>query len=88
MSLYKQIDVWERKDSRTVIRYRCFESLDSGKFSVQSADFYHDGKADASLDGQFVELFMEQDPAERWGEHATIKAAIATHNRDFAQRGS
>jgi hypothetical protein len=88
MSLYKAIDIWERKDSRTAVRYRCFESLDTGKFSVQSADFYHDGKSPAKSDLQFLELFTEQDPAERSGEQGTLKAAIAAHNRDFAEDGS
>jgi len=84
MTLYKTIDVWVRKDNRTVVRYRCFESLDSGRFSVQSADFYRDGKPSANLDNQFVELFTEQDPSKRSGEHASLKAAIDAHNREFA----
>jgi len=84
MTLYRTIDVWERKDSRTVVRYRCLESLESGRFSVQSADYYRDGKSPANLDNQFVELLTEQDPSERSGEHATLKAAIDAHNREFA----
>jgi hypothetical protein len=88
MSLYRAIDVWERKDSHTVVRYRCFESLDTGRYSVQSADFYHEGTPPANSDVQFVELFTEQDPAERSGEHATLKDAIAAHNREFAERGN
>ncbi len=84
MTLYRAIDVWERKNNGTVVRYRCFESLDSGMFSVQSADFYHDGKSPADLDNQFVELLTEQDPSKRSGEHATLKAAIDAHNREFA----
>jgi len=88
MTLYRTIDVWERKDSRTVVRYRCFESLNSGRFSVQSADFYHAGSSPADLHNQFVELFTEQDPAERAGEHATLKAAIDAHNQEFAEGGS
>ena len=88
MSLHKAIDIWERKDSRTAVRYRCFESLDAGKFCVQSADFYHDGKSPAKSDVQFLELLTEQDPAERSGEHGTVKAAIAAHNRSFAEDGS
>lgn len=84
MTLYRTIDVWERKDNGTVVRYRCFESLDSGRFSVQSADFYHDGKSTANLDNQFVELITEQDPSKRSGEHATLKAAIDAHNREFS----
>jgi hypothetical protein len=83
MTLYRAIDVWERKDNGTVVRYRCFESLDSGRFSVQSADFYHDGKS-PGLANQFVELLTEQDPSKRSGEHATLKAAIDAHNRQFA----
>lgn len=85
MSLYKAIDIWERRDSRTAVRYRCFESLDTGKFSVQSADFYHDEKSPTNLDVQFVELFTEQDPAVRSGEHVTLNAAIVAHNREFAE---
>lgn len=83
MSLYRTIDVWERKGGRIVARYRCFESLDTGTFSVQSVDFYHDGKSSANLDGQFLDLLTEQDPAERSGKHATLKAAIAAHKREF-----
>jgi hypothetical protein len=85
MSIYRAIDVWERKDSRTVVRYRCFESLDSGRYCVQSADFYHDDKLSANLDRQFIELFTEQDPAQRSGEHDTLKAAIAAHKREFGE---
>jgi hypothetical protein len=85
MSLYRTIDVWERRDSNTVVRYRCFESVNSGTYTVQSADFYHDGKPQAELDGQFVELFTEQDPAGRSGKHPSLQAAIAAHNREFGE---
>jgi len=88
MTLYRTIDVWERKNSLTVVRYRCLESLDTGRYSVQSADFFHDGKLPAHLDAQFLELFMEQDPAERSGAHATLKTAIDAHNQEFAEHGS
>lgn len=83
--MYRAIEVWVRLKGRTVVRYRCLQSLDSGKYCVQSADFYHDGKNPTELDsdGQFIELFTEQDPAERAGEHDTLEAAIAAHNRDF-----
>ena len=85
MSIYKAIDVWERKDGRTVVRYRCLESLDTGKYCVQSADFYHDSKKSSELDRQFIELFTEQDPAQRSGEHTTLQSAIAAHKREFRQ---
>lgn len=70
---------------RTVARYRCLESLDTGKYSVQSADFYHDGKESRELEDQFIELLTEQDPAERSGEYDTLEAAIAAHKRDFGK---
>lgn len=76
MTLYRTIDVWERKDNGTLVRYRCFESIDSGRFSVQSADFYHDGKVTANLENQFVELLTEQDPSKRSGEHPTLVAFL------------
>ena len=66
-----------------MVRYRCFESLSSGKFCVQSADFYHDGKLTANLDTQCIELLMEQEPARRSGEYETLKEAIAAHQRTF-----
>ena len=83
MSIYRSIDVWERKDGQTVVRYRCFESLDTGKYSVQSADYYHDGKKPRGLADKFIELLTEQDPAKRSGQHDTLEAAIAAHKREF-----
>ena len=85
MSIYKAIDVWERKDAQTVVRYRCFESLDTGRYCIQSADFYHHGKPPVRLGNQFIELFAEQDPTQRSGEHETLQAAIAAHKREFGE---
>ena len=85
MNTYRAIDVWERKDGRTVVLYRCFESLNSGRYCVQSADFYYDGKLSANLDSEFIELLTEQDPAQRSGEYDSLKAAIAAHKRDFGE---
>lgn len=86
MNLYKAIDVWKRVNRDTVIRYRCFESLNSGRFSVQTADFYRiplDADQVKNLGSQFVELLVEQDPIERSGEHATVAEAIAAHDEHF-----
>ena len=85
MSLYRTIDVWERNDTRTVVRYRCFESLETGRYCVQSADFYHHGKATPDVEGQFIELLTEEDPVQRSGEHDTLAAAIAAHKREFGE---
>jgi hypothetical protein len=37
------------------------------------------------LDGQFIELFAEQELAQRSGEHDTLKAAIAAHQHTFGE---
>jgi len=87
MSLYRTIDVWERNDTRTVVRYRCFESLETGRYCVQSADFYDQGKATPSVEGQFIELLTEQDPVQRSGDHDTLADAIAAHKREFGEVG-
>jgi hypothetical protein len=84
MNLYKAIDVWERQDSRKVVRYRCVESLNTGKFSVQSAEFYRDGKQSEVSDRQFIELLTEDDPAGRAGEYTSLSEAITAHKREFA----
>lgn len=83
MSLYRAVDVRERKNNGAVVRYRCLQSLTTGRFSVQSADFFHSGKMSVGLDTQFLELFAEQEPSERSGEQETLEAAIAAHKRDF-----
>lgn len=86
MKLYRAIDVWKRVDENTAVRYRCFESLFSKRFCVQSVDFYRlplNEQQTANLARQFVELFIEQEPSNRGGEHPTLEEAIATHDRAF-----
>ncbi len=71
----------------TAVRYRCFESLNSKRFCVQSADFYRlpfDEQQAANLRRQFVELFLEQEPDNRGGEHPTLEEAIAAHDKTFS----
>lgn len=86
MKLYRAIDVWKRVDENTAIRYRCFESLHSKRFCVQSADFHRlpsDEQQIADLSRQFMELFIELEPSNRGGEHSTLEEAIAAHDRAF-----
>jgi hypothetical protein len=83
LNLYRSIDVWERKDETTLVRYRCFESLSNNTYSVQSADFYRNGTATNVLDSQFIELLLEQDPVERTGGYPTLVEAVAAHKREF-----
>jgi len=84
-NMYRAIDVWERKNGGTAVRYRCLQSLDTGRYCVQTADFYHHGKPAVSLDNQFIELFTEQDPAQRSSEYDTLEAAIVAHKREFGE---
>jgi len=67
------------------VRYRCFKNVSSGRYTVQSADFYHlpfDQEKAAELEQQFVELFAEQTPDDRAGSFESIEAAIEAHDRD------
>ena len=86
MPLYQAFDVWKRISKTRAVRYRCFRDLSSGRFSVQSADFYGvplDPKRVVDLDKQYVELFAEQDPDERGGRFDSVEAAIEAHDKDF-----
>ena len=86
MPLYQAFDVWKRISKARAVRYRCFRELSSGRFSVQSADFYGvplDPKQVAGLEKQYVELFAEQDPDERAGSFDSLEAAIEAHDKDF-----
>jgi hypothetical protein len=78
--------VWQRRNAFEVVRYRCFQALSSGTFSVQSEDHYHlplDPKQVADLDKQFLELLFEQSPADRSGAYASVSEAIAAHVESF-----
>lgn len=84
--LYQQLTIWRRENERVAIRYSCLVSLATGRYSVQSADFYHLPLSDQAFTGfakQFVELFCESDPAERSGAFDSLGEAIAAHDRTF-----
>lgn len=86
MNLYKVIDVWKKLDKTSVVRYRCFECLNSKQYCVQSADFYRlsfDQKLLSNLDAQFLELFTEQEPSSRNPEYPSLEEAIAAHDKLF-----
>jgi len=54
---------------------------------VQSTDIYRlplDERRAAYLDSQFLELFIQQEPAGRAGEYRTLRQAIAAHDDDFS----
>ena len=85
--LFKAIDVWQRKGDGGLVRYRCFQSLRSGKYSVQSQDHYRvpvDEKVSAYLDRQYLELLREQSPSERSTGHDSLVDAISDFVSTFS----
>jgi hypothetical protein len=84
--MYIAMDVWKRIDDSGAVRFRCFQCLQTGRYSVQSADFYR-SPADSAKSAQFarqhVELFVEQAPDERAGDYETLDAAIKAHEAEF-----
>lgn len=85
--LFKAVDVWQRRSDTELVRYRCFQSLRTEKYSVQSEDHYHsplDAKQTANLDRQFLELMFEMPPSERSGEYDSLSEAITAHIQSFA----
>jgi len=83
--MYQELSVWKRYQGK-VVRYRCFMSLTTKKFTVQSADFYYpplDPKRAQEHESQFIELLCETDPFERSASFDSLEEAIAAHDRDF-----
>ena len=84
--LYRQITIWKRTEAGAV-RYVCFEDIASGRFCVQSADFFHAPATSRNrefLEAQIPELFVEQDPGERAGWFSSLMEAIEDHDLRFS----
>jgi hypothetical protein len=80
--LFRAIDVWQRKGDSELVRFRCFQSLSTGKYAVQSQDHYHtpiDQKQISYLDNNFLELLFEQSPCERSTTYNSLSEAVAAH---------
>ena len=86
MKRMESIDIWERREDGTAVRYRCFRDLETERFCVQSADFYRSSMSSGDvlkLDKQFVELLVEDDPFSRSESYASIGQAIEAHCKEF-----
>jgi len=84
---YRSFSVWKRLGGGRLARYRCFEVLETGKFCVQSCDFYRTPceRSDIDhLDSQFLELLAEEAPDVRHGSFSTLEEAISDHDQNFA----
>ncbi|HBN53384.1 MAG TPA: hypothetical protein DD456_04920 [Stenotrophomonas sp.] len=82
--LYRYIPIWRRVQNGAVL-YRVFEVVGIG-FTVQSKDFFPAQApvgAQASLEAQFLELLIEQDPHDRFGTSATIETAVSAFDQYF-----
>jgi len=96
MELYRSFDIWKRTGSNSVVRYRCFEDLATGRFIVQNSDHFHARKEIGiaayeihlkellGLEAQYVALLIEEAPTTRSGSFATIDEAILDHDKAFA----
>jgi hypothetical protein len=83
---YLETRVWMQRDSATAVLYRCFKNLATGKFAVQSADFFRLPMDDKQLLGsekQFIELFIETAPSKRCDWFDSVEEAIGAHNQEF-----
>ena len=84
--LYRYIAVWERLD-RQLVRFNCFELLSKQEFVVQSADFFSGTggpKQDETHFENFLELLIEDAPANRTTSFKTLEEAILQHKHDFS----
>jgi hypothetical protein len=84
--MYRSFDIWAYEQEGTVVRYRCFEILETGRFCVQSKDFYRQpvvASVTTQLDLQFLELLLEEHPDVRSGTFDSVGAAIWAHEESF-----
>lgn len=86
---FKEINVWQPVDERTVARYRCFEILPDGKFFVQAKNYIYedsDEEYQENLDDYFFGS-LSRENFEKLSEKAspTIEEAIAKHEEDFRE---
>jgi hypothetical protein len=84
--MYRSFSVW-RRSKEGVYRYRMFENLETGQFSVQSRDFFGESSVPQKwildLEQLFLELLIEDAPEQRCGGGAdSIKTAINQYDSD------
>ncbi len=88
---YRAIDVWKRLHDGRLLRYRCFQAVSTGRYCVQSADYYNlplSVEEDRKFERQFKELLIEQAPDYRSETCVTLEEAISTHDREFEESSS
>jgi len=84
--MYKEIKVWKRLNESEAICYRCFQSIETNKYYVQSSDYFRLPVEKIRIDEsekQFVELFIEDDPCVRTDGFNSLKEAIENNEDEF-----
>ncbi|AWH46751.1 hypothetical protein C1926_17860 [Stenotrophomonas sp. ZAC14A_NAIMI4_1] len=84
--LYMHHALWKRLPHGACVRYTVLHHLGSGRYAVQSADFFTDDDPAAftRFERQFVELLREQCPLQRCHWFDSIEKAVQAHDQDFA----
>ncbi len=86
MNLFSQVNIWKRLGPQAAIRYVCFCDPSSGRYAVQSADFFRLPVEESQFresERQLVELFIEESVLERCAWFESIDQAIRAHDVDF-----
>lgn len=86
LGLYERIEVWKRMGTGAAIRIQCFKRLSDGMFAVQNADYIRAPLSASSMpvsDRGFIELLLDDDPADRCTWFPSLAEAITDHERDF-----
>ncbi|HEU0178631.1 MAG TPA: hypothetical protein VFV58_30575 [Blastocatellia bacterium] len=84
--MYRAIDVWRRDGKHKLARYRCFQILESGKYCVQSVDYYYAPIEDEQIkqhEKQFLELLAESFPDDRGEVYDSLEEAIEAFDQEF-----
>ena len=83
--MFKLYEIWKRPDENSVVIYYCFQSLDSGLYCVQNAEFFHLPLENDRVRGarQALELFLEESPDTRCEWAQSLEEAIILHDVAF-----
>ncbi|MDC8014376.1 hypothetical protein [Tahibacter soli] len=85
--VYQEIRIWKKIGSDMAVRYFCLLDISSGKYRVQSADFFRlpvTAEQVKFFESQAAELFIETSSAGVDDWHVTIEKAIEMHEKNFS----
>jgi hypothetical protein len=85
--LYRQINVWEEIDEKTLCCYRVFEILSNNKFFCKGQDYFHntlEEKELRSLEYYAVDSLFQGGLSMKIKRFDSIEEAIAQFKKDFS----